>query len=64
MSTLGRGKTWASLGAAVLAIVAGIAMWVTIAIRASDDEIEHVLPAAEVARLEDARYANLAAGGR
>jgi cytochrome o ubiquinol oxidase subunit 1 len=39
-----------------LVIVCGLAMWVAIALRASDDESEFVLPAAEVARLEDARY--------
>ena len=39
-----------------LVIVCALAMWVAIAMRASDDEQEYVLPAAEVARLEAERY--------
>jgi cytochrome o ubiquinol oxidase subunit 1 len=35
-----------------LVIVCALAMWVAIAMRASDDDQEYVLPAAEVARLE------------
>jgi hypothetical protein len=31
-------------------------MWVTLALRASDDESEFVLSAAEVERIENARY--------
>jgi cytochrome o ubiquinol oxidase subunit I len=39
-----------------LVIVCGVAMWVTLALRASDDESEFVLSAAEVERIEVARY--------
>jgi cytochrome o ubiquinol oxidase subunit 1 len=39
-----------------LVIACGIAMWVTLALRASDDESEFVLTAAEVERIETARY--------
>ena len=39
-----------------LVIVCGLAMWVALILRASDDESEFMLPAKEVARLEDARY--------
>jgi cytochrome o ubiquinol oxidase subunit 1 len=46
-----------------LAIVCGLGMWVAIAIRSSDDEAEYILPASEVARLEEARYQAMAAGG-
>jgi len=38
-----------------LVIVCALAMWVAIAMRASDDDQEYVLPAAEVARLEAER---------
>jgi cytochrome o ubiquinol oxidase subunit 1 len=49
-----------------LVIVCGLAMWVTLALRASDDESEFVLKAQDVARIEEARYRALAsqAGGR
>jgi cytochrome o ubiquinol oxidase subunit 1 len=39
-----------------LAIVCGLAMWVALIMRSSDDDAEYVMPASEVARLEDARY--------
>jgi len=39
-----------------LAIASGLAMWVTLAMRASDDESDFVLSAAEVERIEVARY--------
>ena len=39
-----------------LAIACGLAMWVTLAMRASDDESDFVLSAAEVERIEVARY--------
>jgi cytochrome o ubiquinol oxidase subunit I len=39
-----------------LVIVCGVAMWVTLALRASDDESEFVLSASEVERIEAARY--------
>jgi cytochrome o ubiquinol oxidase subunit 1 len=39
-----------------LAIVCGLAIWVALIVRSSDDDAEYVVPASEVARLEDARY--------
>ena len=39
-----------------LVIVCGLAMWATLAFRASDDESDFVLSAAEVERIEVARY--------
>jgi len=39
-----------------LVIACGLAMWVTLAMRASDDESDFVLSAAEVERIEVARY--------
>ena len=45
-----------------LVIACGLAMWVTLALRASDDESEFVLTAAEVQRIEDARYRALGNG--
>jgi len=39
-----------------LVIVCGVAMWAVLAMRASDDESEFVLSAAEVERIEVARY--------
>jgi len=42
-----------------LVIACGLAMWVTLALRASDDESDFVLTAAEVAGIEDARYRSM-----
>jgi cytochrome o ubiquinol oxidase subunit 1 len=39
-----------------LVIACGLAMWIALAVRASDDDSEFVLSAAEVARIEEARY--------
>lgn len=39
-----------------LVILCGLALWIAVIRRASDDESEFVLTAAEVARIEDARY--------
>ena len=49
-----------------LVIACGLAMWVTLALRASDDESDFVLSAAEVERIEVARYRALGnrTGGR
>jgi cytochrome o ubiquinol oxidase subunit 1 len=49
-----------------LVIACGLAMWATLALRASDDESDFVLTAAEVERIEEARYRALGnrTGGR
>jgi cytochrome o ubiquinol oxidase subunit 1 len=39
-----------------LVILCGLAMWIALILRASDDDSEFVLVAAEVARIEEARY--------
>ena len=44
-----------------LAILCGLAMWATMIWRSSDDETDFVLTAAEVERLEKARYRELEA---
>jgi cytochrome o ubiquinol oxidase subunit 1 len=47
-----------------LALACGLGILIALVVRASDDEAEYVLPASEVARLEEARYQALTAGGR
>ncbi len=44
-----------------LAILAALGMLVTVIARASDDNIHNVIPAAEVERIENERYRQLAA---
>ena len=39
-----------------LVIACGLAMWVAMIAKSSDDEAEYVIPAAEVAKIEEARY--------
>jgi len=47
-----------------LAILAFLGMLVTVIARASDDDIHYVIPAAEVERIENERYRQLAAAGK
>ena len=48
-----------------LVIACGLAMWVALIAKSSDDEAEYMIPAAEVAKIEEARYRALGsrAGG-
>jgi cytochrome o ubiquinol oxidase subunit I len=47
-----------------LAILAGLGMLVTVIVRAGDDDIHYIIPAAEVERIENERYRQLAAVGK
>ena len=47
-----------------LVVLCALVMWIAVIARSSNDDTEYCLPAAEVKRIEDARFAELAQATR